>query len=243
MNSNLKNKTGLYSFQYENGNAISKRPDNFSNIEIFVLTKKDSGVDVVLRDSNADEINTDAPYTLDNSIYGVGVYNFNLQSSYFKDHFQDDTDAELRLTVQNAGSRLDLGNLHIDNMAPTCVLPAEFQSWSWYFGDSERTITVSNISEPIDPNQCKVYNNGQLIDFEYSSEDNTLVFTLEKGWHNVGIIIDDMAGNANNIQEKANIHIGFFWLWIIIASSISVIAIIAFVAMRNMRKKRMLENE
>jgi len=43
-----------------------------------------------------------------------------------------------------------LGTMHIDNIAPTCELPEEFRSWHWYFGEEERTITVSNINELVD---------------------------------------------------------------------------------------------
>lgn len=241
LESNLAEKTGLYSFQYENGDAISKRPDNFSDIKIFVLAKKDTGIDIVLRDKNADEVNTNAQATIDDSIYGIGTYNFILESDFFKENFQDDTDVELYLTVKNEDKRIDLGKLRIDNIAPAYNLPEEFKSWRWYYGDEARTITVSDISEPVDKNQCKVYDNGQEIGFEYSSEDNALVFTLEKGWHNVGIILEDMAGNASNIQEKANIHIGYFWLWIIVILSVLFTAA-SFAVIYAIRKKRKLEN-
>lgn len=36
---------------------------------------------------------------------------------------------------------------------------------------------------------CKVYDNGAEIPFEYSSENDTLSFTLSKGWHSVGFLI------------------------------------------------------
>jgi len=68
----------------------------------------------------------------------------------------------------------------------------------------------SIINELVDENRCKVYDNGREIDFKYYSDNNTLTFTLGKGWHNVGIVLVDMAGNVNNIQEIRNIHVGFF---------------------------------
>lgn len=71
-----------------------------------------------------------------------------------------------------------------------------------------------------------IYDNGKKMPFAYSGDDGTITFTLAKGWHNVGIILDDMAGNANNIQEKINLHIGYFWLWVIVAISVSVISVI-----------------
>ncbi|HHX57848.1 MAG TPA: DUF3549 family protein [Clostridiales bacterium] len=103
-------------------------------------------------------------------------------------------------------------------------------------------MTINNISELLDQSQCKVYDNGKEIQFEYSSEENKLAFTLDKGWHNVGIVLDDMAGNAYNIQEATNIHIGFFWLWIIIASSVLIIGVVTFVIIRNKRKRRKVIN-
>ena len=54
-NSSIVRKSGWYSFQYENGDPISKRPDNFSDIEIVVFSEKDSDVKIVLRDYNGDE--------------------------------------------------------------------------------------------------------------------------------------------------------------------------------------------
>ncbi len=243
LGSNLTEKTGVYSFQYENGDAISKRPDNFSDIKISVLSKKDTDIDIVLRDNNADEINTNAQATTDDSIYGVGIYNYTVGANFFKENFQDDIDVELHLTVKNNGDKIDLGKLHIDNIAPTCEIPDEFKSWCWYYGEDDRTITVSNISELIDENQCRVYDNGKEVGFEYSIADNNLEFTLEKGWHNVGIVLDDMAGNANNIAEKANIHIGFFWLRVIIVLSVTLIIGLTVTVIYNVRKKRKLEKD
>jgi len=104
--------------------------------------KDDTDVEVVLRDNNGDEIKTDATGTIDDSIYGFNIHNLVLESRFFKETFQDDTDIELHLSVKNDGRRVDLGTMHIDNIAPTCELPEEFRSWHWYFGEEERTITV-----------------------------------------------------------------------------------------------------
>ena len=57
-----------------------------------------------------------------------------------------------------------------------------------------------------------MYDNGETIPFEYSSETDTITFTLSEGWHNVGFILCDAAGNANISQEINNIHIGNFWI-------------------------------
>lgn len=224
LESNVEDKTGLYSFQYENGTPISMRPDNFSDLSIFAIAREDTDVDIVLRDTNAEEIPVDAQVATDHSVYGVVIYHFVLESVFFKDTFSGDTDAELYLVIKNDGERIDLGQIHIDNMAPTCDLPEDFRSWNWYFGEETRTITVSNISELLDVGNCKVYDNGNEIRFAYSSEDSTLSFTLEKGWHSVGLVICDMAGNANNIQERVHMYVGYLWLWIIIAGAVGFFA-------------------
>jgi len=242
-NSNFEAKTGWYSIQYENGDTISKKPDNFSDIEIVVFANKDTGRDIVLRDNNGDEKNTNLSPANDDSMYGVGIYNYTLKGEYFKENFQDDIDIEWHLAVRNEDNRIDLGRLHIDNVEPVATLPRDLRSWQWYVGGNNRTITITNISEWLDERKCKVYNNGKEIDFVYSSEDGTLVFTLDKGWHSVGIVLSDMAGNTNNIREKVNIHIGFFWLWVIMASSAALICAIGFIVMRNIKKKQELENE
>lgn len=236
-NSNAAEKTGWYSFQYENGEPISKRPDNFSDIDIVVLAKNDSDIDIVLRDYNGDEKNTDLTAEIDNSMYGVNVYRYTLKSEYFKDNFQDDTDTELYLSVKNENGRIDLGKMHIDNIPPSCNLPDDLKTWHWYFGEDSRTITVTNISELLDETNCKVYDNGKEIDFIYSETDGSLSFTLNGGWHNVGITLEDVAGNTYSIQEVDNIHIGYFWLWIIIIASVVFIGIIILI-IYFVRKKR-----
>ena len=194
-----------------------------------------------LRDSNGQEILTNAQRMEDDSIYGMGIYNYLLKSDFFRENFQDDTDVELQLTVKNQGCRIDLCKMHIDNIAPTCVMPGNLESWHWFYGETDRTFKLSSISELVDEEQCAIYDNGQTVPFVYSSEEGTITFTLAKGWHNVGIILDDMAGNANNIQERINLYIGYFWLWIIVALSAIVIAaaICIVIYSRNKRKQEL----
>ena len=133
--------------------------------------------------------------------------------------FDDDTDTNLYLSVKNEGKRVDLGEMHIDSAVPVCVLPEEFSSWHWYFGDGGRTVTLTGISELLDENETRIYDNGSERSFVYSPEEGTLTFTLEKGWHNIGIALSDTAGNINYIQERTNIYIGYFWLWVILRLS------------------------
>lgn len=242
MESNLRRKTGLYSLEYENGEAISKKPSDFEDLKIFVMAQKDAPIEIVLRDGNGKEITTNAQCTMDDSLYGMGIYNYLLQSDFFKENFQDDTDIEMRLTVKIEGYRIDLGKIHIDNIAPACKIPPSLTSWRWFYGETDRTFVLSNISEFIDESQCIVYDNGKAVPFTYSSSDNTITFTLAKGWHNVGIVLRDMAGNENNIQEIRNIHIGYFWLWVIATASISALTVlIGFIIYTQNKKKRELE--
>lgn len=241
LNSSTEKKTGIYSFQYENGTPMSMRPDNFSDLNISVLAKKGTSVAIVLRDTNADEIRANAQVTTDNSIYGFTIYNFVLKSDFFKDNFSGDMDADLHLTVKNEDKRIDLGRIHIDNVAPTCDLPEDFNSWHWYLGEEPRTITISNINELLNEDDCKVYDNGKEMEFVYSSENSTVSFVLEKGWHNVGIVLRDMAGNENNIQEKANIHVGYFWIWMITAASLLAVLAAVIVVIYHVRKRKMQE--
>lgn len=236
-NSNAAKKTGWYSFQYENGEPISKRPDNFSDIDIVVLAKTNSQTDIVLRDYNGEEKNTDLQAQTDNSMYGVSVYRYTLKSDYFKENFQEDTDTELYLSVKNENGRIDLGKMHIDNIPPSCNIPNDLKSWHWYYGNESRTITVTNISELLDETRCKVYDNGKAIDFTYSAAEGSLSFTLNGGWHNVGITLEDVAGNTYSVQEVDNIHIGYFWLWIIIIASVIFIGI-TITIVYFVRKKR-----
>ena len=237
-NSNAARKTGWYSFQYENGDPISKRPDNFSDIDIVVFSEKNSDVRVVLRDYNGDEKLTGLRAENDPSLYGVNISRFTLGSDYFRENFRDDTDTELYLSVKNDDARIDLGRLHIDNIEPKCDLPKTFRSWKWFAGNKSRTITVSNIDEQLDMTNCKVYDNGKEIDFEYSPENRSLSFTLDKGWHRVGVKLEDEAGNVYSIQEIDNLYIGYFWLWVILGSAAAAAALIIFI-IRRIRRKRL----
>ncbi|HAB62421.1 MAG TPA: hypothetical protein DCE48_17295 [Lachnospiraceae bacterium] len=104
-------------------------------------------------------------------------------------------------------------------------------------------MTLTNISEPIDTDLCKVYDNGKEIPFTYISENNSLEFTLTKGWHSVGVIINDMAGNSTNISEREYMYIGYFWLWFIATLSAIALTAIIIIVSRNIRRKRRMESE
>lgn len=228
LDSNPDAQTGLYSLEYENGDPISKKPSSFKDLNILVMTQEDTPVDIILRDSNGNDYVTNAHPSTDDSIYGFGVYRYFLSAAYFRENFQGDTDMELRLMVLNDGHRIDLAEIHIDNIAPACTLPEGLKDWHWFAGNAPRTFTLTQISEVLDEANCRIYDNGAPIPFTYSAQDRTLTFTLDPGWHNVGIILSDIAGNANNMQELRNMHIGSFWLFVI--AGVSAAALVSAVA-------------
>lgn len=235
--SNKKNKTGLYSFEYEDGKPISKRPDDFSDVEIFIISKNGNTPKIVLRDMNGDEKDTNLEPDVQNTdLYGATVYSYTLRSDFFIDNYQSDTDKELILTVKENENRIDLGNIHIDNIAPDAEVPEEFKSWHWYPGTEPREIVVTDINEILDYAQCKVYDNNEEIVFDYSEEEKTLRFTLSEGWHNVGIHLVDTAGNVYDVQEADNIYVGNMWSWIIAGSALLVGAGATVIVLK--RKKR-----
>lgn len=243
LDSNIERKSGIFSIEYENGEAISKKASDFDDLNVFIMAKEDTPVNIVLRDNNGNDIQTNAEYVLNDSVYGIDIYNCLIEGEFFKEKFQDDTDIELNLTVINQEQRIDLGKIHIDNIAPSCDIPDYLSSWHWFYGTNERQITISDISELIDENACKIYDNGEIIPFDYSNIDNTITFTLEEGWHNIGIVLVDMAGNANNIQELNNIHVGYFWLWLIIITTVALSIICIFIIIINKRRNRFESND
>lgn len=242
--SSLEQKTGLFSFQDENGNPISMRSDRFEDLTVVAFIQTGSTVQVVLRDSNADEEIVGELQGVDQTIYGIDVCTTRITGNSFAELYPDDADTNLVLSVKNGEDRMDLGRIHIDNIVPTCEMPEGFRSWKWYVGNASRTFTITNISEDLDWENCAVYDNREKLGDDavyYSPEDGTISFTLEKGWHNVGVVLCDLAGNTNNIQEKTNIHIGLFWLWVILGGATVVGGVIALVAVRAKRKRTELE--
>ena len=238
LDSNVERKSGLYSLEYENGTPISKKPSSFEDLSIFVMTLSDTPVSIVLRDTNGRESQVEARYQKDDSIYGVSIYNYGINSEYFKENFQDDTDIEMCLTVRDQDYRIDLADIHIDNIAPDCSLPEEFKSWNWFIAEDKHVFTLKNINEVLDVNRCKVYDNGEEIDFIYSEVESTLSFTLGEGWHDVGVILSDVAGNVNNIQQCENINVGYFWL-IAMAALLAILTAAGTGIALHIRKRKM----
>ena len=112
---------GWFSIEYEDG-PLSKRPDNFENLNIAVITRKDSNISITLNSNDGDSIDTGIECSNKEEVYGAGVYRYVLSKDYFKDHYQEDTDATFYLTVNDSDKKIELGQIHIDNIAPECDL-------------------------------------------------------------------------------------------------------------------------
>ena len=235
--SSIDKQSGLFSVEYENGEAISKRPDSFSDIDIVVMARSKEDVKILLRDTNGDEKDTMLePESEDVSMYGLGVYSYKLKREFFVENYQNDIDSELFLTVKNADERIDIARIHIDNISPTCETDKKFRSWYWYLGNKSQKIVVTDISELLNESECKVYDKGIEIPFDYSAEAKTLSFTLDKGWHDIGVHLEDYAGNEYDIQQVDNIHIGNFWLWVILGGAAAATGTAAFLIIKNRKR-------
>ena len=147
-------------------------------------------------------------------------------------------DKELYLTVKTDDGRTDLGRIHIDSIAPEASVPDELKSWHWYPGKETREVVISSISEVLEGENCRVYDNNREIPFEYSEETKTLKFSLSEGWHNIGIHLEDVAGNAYDIQEAENICVGNFWIWIMAGGAAAIGAAAGAVLIMKKRKKK-----
>jgi hypothetical protein len=175
-------------------------------------------------------------------MFGVKIFNYTLKSDFFKKNYQSDTDKELILSVKDNGERIDLGKIHIDNIKPEAKIPSELRSWKWYPGKKTRNIVLSDISEVLDTALCKVYDNNEEIPFDYSEGAKTLSFSINEGWHNIGIHLVDTAGNVFDMQEAENICVGHFWSWVIggvVAAVATAVGLILF-RKKKRRKKQLL---
>ena len=85
------------------------------------------------------------------------------------------------------------------------------------FIKNSKTYTITDISESLNPDECKVYDNGVLMtNFTYSEADKSLSYTLDKGRHNLSFVLVDEAGNSYTVQEVSFIQVGLFYcLWFV----------------------------
>lgn len=228
--------TGWFSIEDEDG-PLSKRPDNFQDLKIAVLSKNDANNSITLNSNDGDVVDTGVECSSKNEVYGAGVYRYVLSKDYFKDHFQEDTDATFYLTVNSSNDRIELGQIHIDNVAPECDLPEYFHNWGWMKGSGQKNIEITNISEKIDVNATKVYIDDEIVKFTYDSDKNKLSFPIENGSHSVGISLVDKADNKYNIPEITHLGVGNFRLYLGIGITVTVVVAIASIIMFIRKRK------
>lgn len=230
-NSSKKDSTGWYSLQKDENTPISKRPDSFSDLDITVFAEENSSTSIILRDENGESKDTGLTTENAEDMYGVGVYNYTLSKNFFAENYPEGTNKDLYLwienTLNNETSHITLGWIRIDALAPTCSVPDDLKNWKSYVSSS-KTITLSGISEDLDESKCVVFDNGDTIlsdEFVYSSKNDTLTYTLDKGWHDISFVLVDEAGNSYTVQEISSIQVGLLYcLWFWILCSLIVIA-------------------
>ncbi len=243
-NSSKAESTGWYSLQKDENNPISKRPDSFTDLYITVFAQEASDTRIILRNANGESQDTGITAENSEDMYAVGVYNYILPKEYFADNYPEGTNEDLYLWAENSlngeTSHISLGWIRLDALAPSCNLPSDLKDWKSYVSTTKK-ITLTNISESLDISKCVVYDNGKEIsmdNFEYSEENNTLSYTLEKGWHDLSFVLVDEAGNINTIQEISSIQVGLLYcLWFrILCGVIAVAGIVAIIII--IRKKK-----
>ena len=215
---NIKDSTGWYSLQKDEKTPISKRPDDFKDLKITVFAPTDSKTNIVLRDQNGKT--DDTGLTADNSedMYAVGVYNYTLPGQFFIDNYPEGTNKDIYLRAENTykgeTSNISLAWIRIDALAPTCKVPSDLKKGKAFIKNS-KTYTITDISESLNPEECKVYDNGVLMtNFTYSEADKSLSYTLDKGRHDLSFVLVDEAGNSYTVQEVSFIQVGLFYcLW------------------------------
>ena len=237
--------TGYYSLMDENGRAISKKASDFEDMDINVITQKDdkdSGT-VIIRDEKEEYTTNEYATVSDTQISKTSVIRkTHLTGAYFSETFKDDSlDTRMYLSVSYKNNYYDLATIHIDNEKPTAKLPEDFVSWHNYMFTDEVVIQVTEISEMLDENLCKVYECPRQgarteIPFNYSEEEKILSFKLNKGLHNIDIILSDEAGNEWNIDRVKYLRIGNFRLYLGIGIFLGIVGIIIAIVL--WRKKR-----
>ena len=205
--------TGWYSIEDEDG-PLSKRPDTFDDLKIAVFTKATAQAMVTLNSNDGDNIDVETQQDENGVVHGVNLCRYTVSGNFFKDTFREDTDAEYYLTVSTLGESIELGEIHIDNIAPQCKLPGYFHDWGWMRGEKPEPITITDINEKIDTDLTKVYVDGKEVDSTYDSKANTLSFDISKGNHSVGVSLVDTAGNAYDIPEITNLYVGNLRLYV-----------------------------
>lgn len=245
-NSSKSAQTGWYSLQKDENTPISKRPDSFSDLEITVFAREDSDTRIILRNANGESKDTGITAENSDDMYGMAVYNYVLPKEYFVDNYPDGTNEDIYLWAENTAdgetSHTSLGWIRLDALAPNCDIPDNLKSWKSFAG-STKTFTLSGISESLDKSKCMVYDNGNAVPAEkiqYSDENHSLSYTLEKGWHDLSFVLVDEAGNIFTVQEVSSVQVGLFYcLWFrILLGVIGTAGIVALVILLMKKKSK-----
>ncbi len=228
---NIKDSTGWYSLQKDEKTPISKRPDDFKDLKITVFAPTDSKTNIVLRDQNGKTVDTGLTADDSEDMYAVGVYNYTLPGQFFVDNYPIGTNKDIYLRTENTykgeTSNISLAWIRIDALAPSCKEPSDLKKGKAFIKNS-KTYTITDISESLNPDECKVYDNGLLMtNFTYSESDKSLSYTLGKGRHNLSFVLVDEAGNSYTVKEVSFIQVGLFYcLWFRILLGIIIAALI-----------------
>ena len=169
--------TGWYSIEDEDG-PLSKRPDTFEDMKIAVFTKKSAQTKITLNSNDGEEIVVDTELKEESAAHGVNLCRYTLSGDYFKNNFKEDTDASYYLTVNTSGKSVELGEIHIDNIAPECNVPSYYHDGGWMMGVNPEPIKITDINEKIDTKLTKVYVDGKEVEYKYDSKENTLSFNV-----------------------------------------------------------------
>ncbi len=240
--------TGYYSLMSSEGKAISKKATDFDDLDILVIkpiADQQAGKLVLREDEKKyfpEEYNAFITETEDISETATMV-KMHLPGEYFSESFRDDgLDTRMYLSVSIRDDVfLDLASVRIDNEAPTAFLPVEFKNWHNYFFESEKTITIKDISEVLDDKLSKVYEcsrNGSRVEIphEYDIQSGTLSFKLDKGVHHIDITLADEAGNEWNVDRVKYLRVGNFRLYIIGICTLLLVSALIILILRKSRR-------
>lgn len=246
-NSDKNSGTGYYSLMDEDGKAISKKASDFQDIDVSVikLNNDNETGSLALREDEM-QYSLDDYVTVENQdISKTAVLSkTHLPASYFSETFRDDSlDTRMYLSVKMQNDTyLDLAAIHIDNEPPTATLPQDFASWNNYMFTDKTTVTLTNISETLSEQYCKIYEclrDGQRseIPFEYNKADKTMSFTLNEGLHNIDITLVDEAGNEWNVDRVRYLRVGNFRLYLAIGVLLLAVGVTVGIVLLRKRKK------
>lgn len=229
--------SGWYSIEDEDG-TISKRPDDFEDLDIAVFSRNNASTSVTLNDNDGNVTDTGLVADVSQVSYGVSLHRYTLKGDYFKNNYQEDTDATLYLTANSGNKKFELGQIHIDNIAPECDLPDYFHNWGWLAGFNPDPVEISGINEKIDPKTTTIYVDGKKAEYNYNSKNNTLSFDLKNGTHSIGVSLVDMAGNRYDIPEITNFSVGNARIYMGVGAGIALIMLFSALYFINKRKRQ-----